>query len=173
MLPPTHSLACSHTPPRSSGWLGDCVPDRVRRPALRVPPLCPPPRLCLRCGCSRRAVVPRCHVGDVINGLPLQATHPCSLAFWGWMFHYAKVRREQCLCSMYLLSGRELSLSRSDPSSHSQRLYETVFVHRFSHSTMPLLNIFKVCFTVIVTLALSHRISPLPAEQRILLVSTC
>ena len=28
-----------------------------------------------------------------------------------------------------------------------QRLYETVFVHRFSHATMPLFNIFKVCST--------------------------
>ena len=25
-----------------------------------------------------------------------------------------------------------------------QRLYETVYVHRFSHSTMPIFNIFKV-----------------------------
>ena len=38
----------------------------------------------------------------------------CSIAMACWTFHYAK------------------------------RLFETVFVHRFSHSTMPIRNLFKV-----------------------------
>ena len=42
----------------------------------------------------------------------------CSIAMACWTFHYAK------------------------------RLFETVFVHRFSHSTMPIRNLFKVCVCV-------------------------
>jgi very-long-chain enoyl-CoA reductase len=32
---------------------------------------------------------------------------------------------------------------------YAKRIFETLFVHRFSHSTMPILNLFKVTFSLL------------------------
>lgn len=54
---------------------------------------------------------------------------------------------------------------------YAKRLYETVFVHRFSHSTMPIRNLFKNCayywgFTAYVAYHVNHPLftSPSPAQ---------
>jgi very-long-chain enoyl-CoA reductase len=44
---------------------------------------------------------------------------------------------------------------------YAKRIFETIFVHRFSHSTMPILNLFKNCgyywgFTALVSYFVNH-----------------
>eukprot|EP00042_Codosiga_hollandica_P022183 m.80392 g.80392 ORF g.80392 m.80392 type:complete len:75 (-) comp50689_c0_seq7:2460-2684(-) len=38
---------------------------------------------------------------------------------------------------------------------YAKRLYETVFVHRFSHATMPIRNIFKVTVSLLLFVPLA------------------
>ena len=50
-----------------------------------------------------------------------------------------------CVCGYNLLS-HFISIACACWTLHyAKRLLETVFVHRFSHNTMPIRNLFKVC----------------------------
>lgn len=55
---------------------------------------------------------------------------------------------------------------------YAKRLFETVFVHRFSHSTMPIMNLFKNCayywgFTAYVSYHVSHPLYTSPSDLQV------
>lgn len=57
---------------------------------------------------------------------------------------------------------------------YAKRLYETVFVHRFSHSTMPIMNLFKNCgyywgFTAYVAYHVCHPLYTSPSQLQVYL----
>lgn len=76
------------------------------------------------------------------NNFKIILINPCSIAAACWSIHYAK------------------------------RLLETVFVHRFSHATMPLLNLFKNCsyywgFTAYVAYHVNHPLFTSPCMLQV------
>ena len=76
-----------------------------------------------------------------------------------------------CVHSLYQLCCITLSLAAICWSFHYiKRLLETVFVHRFSHATMPIANLFRVSITSLLFSQLSIKCV---TELWLLLVRIC
>ena len=92
---------------------------------------------------------------ELIHGVSREAlptTMTQNLALVYWSFHYLKVwsssaqAPSQCQHSTCLLNAR-LAHVTAPPARpvHVQRIYETAHVHKFSHATMPIFNLFRNC----------------------------